>query len=72
MKKSNPVIFMTISVIFRTNPVIFRTNPLIFRTIALTLQTTWVRNFGLKPKKTDRNKTKLREMERNRQKQTEL
>ena len=42
-KKSNPVIFGTISVIFRTNQVMFRKNTVIFMTNTVIFRTTWVR-----------------------------
>ena len=57
-KKSNPVIFMTISVIFMTNPVIFRTNPVIFSTNTVKLRTTWNQNM-------DRNRQTQTETDRN-------
>ena len=40
-KKSNPVIFRTISVIFRNNPVICRAYPVIVWTNAVILHVTW-------------------------------
>ena len=65
-KKSNLIIFSTISVIFRTNP-FFRTNSVIFRRNKLILEITWDQNLDCnrqKLTKTDKNGQKLREINR--------
>ena len=66
-KKSNLVIFRTLSVIFRANPVIIKTNLVIFRTNALILGKTWDRNLEWNQKlaEKDRNGQTLREMDKN-------